>query len=201
MNWKSKITPSTTALFSAALASICCILPALALVGGISGFSAALTWLHPLRPYLITIAVLSLGFAWYRKLGAEDECNCAANGRARFFQSKTFLGVVTIVVALMAAFPSYSSIFYAKAEKRPVAYAKENLRVVEFAISGMTCNGCAQRVKRDIENLMGVVAADVSYKNGNAVVTFDGSQTKVSDIQTVIGSLGYSVTDLKVGSR
>lgn len=198
MNWKSKITPSTTALFSAALASICCILPALALVGGISGFSATLTWLHPLRPYLITIAIFSLGFAWYRKLGTDGECNCAANGIARFFQSKTFLGVVTIIVALMAAFPSYSSIFYAKAEKKPIVYAKENLRVSELTISGMTCDGCAQRVKRDIENLTGVIAAAVSYKNGNAVVAFDGSRTKVSDIQTIISSLGYGVTDFKV---
>lgn len=198
MNWKSKITPSTTALFSAALASICCILPALALVGGISGFSATLTWLHPLRPYLITIAIFSLGFAWYRKLGAEDECNCAANGIARFFQSKTFLGVVTLIVALMAGFPSYSSIFYTKAEKKTIAYAKENLRVSELTISGMTCDGCAQRVKRDIENLTGVIAAAVSYKNGNAVVAFDGSRTKVSDIQTIISSLGYGVTDFKV---
>jgi len=197
---KNRIVVLGAALLSAVIASICCIIPVLALVGGISGLSANLTWLHPLRPYLIIMAILSLGFAWYRKLGLAADCNCASNAITRFFQSRAFLGVVTIVVALMAAFPSYSNIFYAKAEKRPITYAKEKLHATEIKISGMSCTGCAQRIKREIENLTGVVAADVSYENGNAVVTFDGSLIKVSDIQTVIRSAGYGVTDFRAGA-
>jgi len=196
---KNNITVLAGALVGGLLASICCILPVLAIVGGISGFSASLSWFAPLRPYLIIMAILSLGFAWWRKFDSDAECNCAVDEKAKFLRSRYFLGVVTIIVAMMVAFPWYSGIFYGGAKKQQVAYAKEKLQVVEFTISGMTCNGCAGRVKRDIENLPGVVTADVSYENKNAVVTFDHAQVKASEIQTVIRSTGYSVTDFKVG--
>lgn len=197
---KNKIGMPMAALLGALLASLCCIIPTLALVGGISGFGASISWLSPLRPYLIAMAIVSLGFAWYRKVETEAECRCAEDGKEKFLQTKSFLGAITIAVILMAAFPWYSGIFYAAAEKRPVVSAKENLRTAEFKISGMTCNSCAKRVKRDVENLAGIITAEVSYENQEAVVTFDRLRAETSQISKIIESAGYSVTGVTVGS-
>lgn len=194
---KNKTGVLGAALLSAVLASLCCIVPVLALISGISGLGASVSWLSPLRPYLIAMAILSLGFAWYRKLGEEEECHCAEDGKTKFFQSKSFLGAITLIVILMAAFPWYSSIFYGTAERRPIAYKTENLNTAEFKISGMTCAGCAKRVKRDIENLAGIIAADVSFENKNAVVSFDRSLAETPQIRKVIEFAGYSVTGMK----
>ncbi len=51
---------------SAIAASLCCITPVLALISGASGAASAFSWMDPLRPYLIAITVLVLGFAWYQ---------------------------------------------------------------------------------------------------------------------------------------
>lgn len=188
-------------MLSAFFASLCCIVPAVALIAGISGFGASLSWLSPLRPYLIAMAILSLGYAWYRKFDSEEACQCAEDGKTKFLQSKSFLGAITIIVALMAAFPWYSGIFYRGAQRPPIAYLKENLNTAEFKISGMTCNGCAKRVKSDVEGLSGVVAADVSFENQNAIVTFDRLRVETLQIRKTIESAGYSVAGVKTGSK
>jgi len=89
-------------IFAAIAASLCCITPVLALVAGISGFASAFSWLDPLRPYLIGITVLVLGFAWYQKLKLkkEIECDCEEDDQPSFWQSKRFLAIITVIAAL-----------------------------------------------------------------------------------------------------
>ncbi|MDZ7646572.1 MAG: hypothetical protein U5K54_05000 [Cytophagales bacterium] len=47
-----------------------CITPVLALISGVGGIAATFSWLEPVRPYLIGITTLVLGFAWYQELEA-----------------------------------------------------------------------------------------------------------------------------------
>src|SRR3990172_5315672 len=102
-------------ILSAIAASLCCITPVLALIAGSSGIAATFSWLEPARPYLIVVTVLVLGFAWYQKLKpkkAEIECDCETDEKPSFLQSKRFLSIVTVLAALLLAFPYYSHIFY-----------------------------------------------------------------------------------------
>ena len=55
-------------LLAALAASLCCITPLLAVVGGLGGAASAFAWLEPYRPYLVALTVAVLGFAWYRQL-------------------------------------------------------------------------------------------------------------------------------------
>jgi mercuric ion transport protein len=55
-------------LLAALAASLCCITPLLAVVGGLGGAANSLAWLEPYRLYLVALTVGVLGFAWYRQL-------------------------------------------------------------------------------------------------------------------------------------
>lgn len=106
-------------ILTAIAASLCCITPVLALIAGASGMAATFSWLEPARPYLIGVTILVLGFAWYQKLKPRKEvdCDCEADDKPSFWQSKKFLFIVTVFSFLMLTFPYYSGIFFQKRNK------------------------------------------------------------------------------------
>src|SRR5690606_4204744 len=100
-------------------ASLCCITPVLALIAGTGSIASSFSWIEPARPYLIGLTVAVLLFAWYQKLKpqASDDCGCAIDEKPTFFQSKTFLLIITLFAALMIGFPSYAKFLFPKNEK------------------------------------------------------------------------------------
>lgn len=95
-NKKTNSVLSIIAAILAVLASkLCCILPAL---GVLAGTSSAIPWLaeiRPYRPYLITFSLITLAYAWYRKLRPKKAC-CHKDDS--FVNSKLFLLLITIFV-------------------------------------------------------------------------------------------------------
>jgi hypothetical protein len=97
---------SGTGVFTAIAASLCCFTPVLAFLGG-SSIAVNLSWMESFRPYLIGASVIALGLAWFQILKSRpaEQCNCLADKKERFFQSKKFLVCLTLLVALMISFP------------------------------------------------------------------------------------------------
>jgi len=186
-------------LLTAIAASLCCITPVLALIAGTSGLASTFSWLEPFRPYLIGLTIVVLAFAWYQKLKPKKEidCNCDTEEKPTFIQSKMFLGIITAFAIIMLAFPYYSSVFYPKTEKQIIVIDKSNIQKVEFTISGMTCAGCEEHVNHEVNKLTGIISSNVSYENEKALVEFDNSKTKITEIEKAINSTGYSVTHKK----
>ncbi|MEI2823847.1 MAG: mercuric transporter MerT family protein [Chitinophagaceae bacterium] len=93
-------------IFAAIAASLCCITPVLAFLGGASGLASSFSWIEPYRPYLIVATVLIFAFAWYQKLKPQKQvdCDCETDNKKSFWQSKLFLGIVTMIAALLLAF-------------------------------------------------------------------------------------------------
>ena len=96
-----------TGLLTAFVSSLCCTVPLLTLLVGATGSAGGWAWLEPLRPYCIALTVGALGWAWYEQLKPQKtmECNCETKKTA-FWQTKSFLGVVTGMALLLLAFPS-----------------------------------------------------------------------------------------------
>ncbi|WP_109437265.1 mercuric transport protein MerTP [Aquimarina sp. AU119] len=188
-----------TSLLTALTASICCITPVLALIAGTSGMASTFSWVEPFRPYLIGITISVLVLAWYQKLKSKKEidCECDTDEKPKFIQSKTFLGIVTVLSIIMLAFPYYSSVFYSKTEKQVIVVDKSNIKTTEFKISGMTCSSCEAHVNQEVNKLNGIVNSKTSYENGNAIIEFDKTKTNESEIEKAINSTGYKVTDKK----
>lgn len=194
---KSKL--AITSLLTAITASLCCIAPVLALIAGTSGFASTFSWIEPFRPYLIGLTIVVLLFAWYQKLKPEKEidCECETDEKPKFMQSKTFLGVVTVFVIVLLAFPYYSSMFYPNSEKQIVVVDKSNIKTTEYKISGMTCASCEAHVNHEVNKLNGIVNSKTSYENGNAIIEYDKTKTNEAEIEKAINATGYKVTDKK----
>ena len=63
----------------------------------------------------------------------------------------------------------------------------------EFPVIGMNCGGCAKKVKRNLEEVEGVVSADVSHTERRAVVEFDPAKTDLETLKDVVTGLDYKV--------
>ena len=189
-----------TGIITAVAASLCCITPVLALLAGTTGIASAFSWIEPFRPYLIGLTIITLGFAWYQKLKPveKDECGCDTTGQKKFFQTKMFLGLVTVFAALMIAFPYYSKMFYPKYKKQTVLVDKAIICTAEFKIRGMSCAACQEEVKHEVYKLPGVINADVYYAKRNAIITFDSSKINIKAIENAVNATGYKVTESKI---
>ena len=188
-----KIT-SSAGLLTAVLASLCCIAPVLALVGGVSGIAANFSWIESYRPYFIGLTMVVLGVAWYQKLRpnqAEANCGCEASTKISLWRSKAFLGMITVFAGLMLTFPSYAHIFYPTSENRSEVIHTQAFKKVEFKVSGMTCSGCEKHVEGQVTRLPGIVRVHASYEKANTKVEYDPTKTTVNDIQKAIDATGY----------
>lgn len=189
---------SSLGIMTAIAASLCCITPVLAALAGVSGLASTFSWLEPARPYFMGATVLVLGFAWYQKLrnGGTDtvNCDCETDQKPSFWQSRKFLGIVTVVAVLLLAFPGYASVFFSEAKNTAVVASQGDLQKVEFTIKGMTCTGCEHHVKSEVNKLDGIIEVSVSYEKGNAIVKFDKTKTSIEAITAAIDSTGYKVT-------
>ena len=188
-------------LLTAVAASLCCITPVLVLLGGASGLASSFSWVEPFRPYLIGLTVLVFAFAWYQKLKLQKQadCDCEADNKKSFWQSKSFLGIVTVVAALLIAFPYYAKAFYQKPQEiKVVVVDKTTIQQAVFKIKGMTCESCTQHVNSEISKVKGIIAFQTSYENANSIVKFDNSKTSVDSISAAINSTGYKVVSQTV---
>lgn len=184
-------------IIAAVAASLCCITPVLAFLGGASGLASSFSWIEPYRPYLIGLTIAIFAFAWYQKLKPQKQvdCECEADNKKSFWQSKLFLAIITIVAGLLIAFPYYAKIFYPKPqETRVIIVDKTDIATVQLNISGMDCEGCTAHINRELSKVNGVIEANASYKNENAIVKFDNSKTSVDSLASIINSIGYKVT-------
>ncbi len=186
-------------IFAAIAASLCCIIPVLAFLGGASGLASSFSWIEPYRPYLISATVLIFAFAWYQKLKPQKQvdCDCETDNKKSFWQTKTFLGIITIIAALLIAFPYYAKVFYPKPQQTKVIVVdKSNIQTVQFNISGMDCEGCTAHINSELSKVNGVIEANTSYNNANAIVKFDNSKISVDSIANAVNAIGYKVTSI-----
>lgn len=72
-----------------------------------------------------------------------------------------------------------------------VAAKTERVRV---AVEGMSCSGCAVGIKSMLKRTDGVISAEVSYENKEAVVEYDNERTTHEKIIEVITNLGYKAS-------
>ena len=185
--------------FAAIAASLCCITPLLAFLGGTSGLASSFSWIEPYRPYLIGATILIFSFAWYQQLKPQKQvdCDCEADNKKSFWQSKLFLGIVTVIATLLLAFPYYAKIFYPKPQQTKVIVVdKNNIQTVQLNISGMDCEGCTAHINSELSKVNGVIETNTSYKNANAIIKFDNSKISIDSIANAVNSIGYKVTSI-----
>ncbi|MBL4585989.1 MAG: mercuric transport protein MerTP [Flavobacteriales bacterium] len=199
---KTSSKAALTGIIAALAASSCCIPPVIALIAGVGGASSSLSWMEPFRPYLIGLAVVSIGYAWYANLKPKkvDDCGCDIE-KPKFYQTKGFLIGMTLFASVSIAFPYYSGIFYSDNSKQVVISDKSTIRSIEVSIEGMTCDACENHVNHAVNELSGIIGVTSSYANANTVVEFDETQTSIEDIEAAVNSTGYKAIGTKQTSN
>ncbi|WP_197203788.1 mercuric transporter MerT family protein [Crateriforma conspicua] len=220
----STVTPASTAksssgetvakivtIVSAIMASACCWLPLLLLAVGVSGAGIAAT-LETYRPLFIAVTFGFLGAAFYftyrpKKTAAEtghDCCPsestvagdcCAPTGNSRFNMmalNKVMLWGVTVLAIGLLFFPSYVGVFLGTADDSALS---ENMNQAVFKVDGMTCEGCSAIAAESIKTVPGVLAVEVNYERGEAVVGTENCCPMPRDeILAAIKNAGFSGT-------
>jgi mercuric ion transport protein len=185
------------AVFAAFAASLCCILPLLFVVLGLSVFGVAAVF-ETARPYLLGAAALLLAFGFYRAyIRREEACaaseECATKPISRVSRASLWLAVIGVVAFALA--PYYTGLI-----ARNIVPPNTQAAIVEeisavargkFKIKGMTCAGCADTIKAALERTAGVRRADVSYERGKAIIDYDPEAITAERLRDVINSTGF----------
>lgn len=200
-------------LVSAIMASACCWLPLVLLAVGVSGAGIAAT-LEEYRPYfmVITFGFLSAAFYYtYRpKKSAEtggghdccaaepagvDDCCVPRNGRFNMMaMNKVMLWGVTVMAVVFLLFPSYVGAFLGGDGKT----VTDNMNRAVIKVEGMTCEGCSAIAAKAIRTAPGVLAVEVNYEEGEAVVgTEICCPVPTKEILAAISDAGYSGHHIK----
>ncbi|MGM9636961.1 MAG: sulfite exporter TauE/SafE family protein [Eubacteriales bacterium] len=70
---------------------------------------------------------------------------------------------------------------------------QKNIVRITLRIDGMTCPNCEARIQRMLDSTEGVLSAKVSYRTGEAELSFDEEILTLKEIRKKIGELGYRV--------
>lgn len=185
-------------VFTALVASLCCITPVLTIAAGTSSVASTFAWIAPFRPYLVSLTVFILGFAWFQAFNTRKEDECGCEQKVSFFQSKKFLGILTIFSLVLITFPGYSKFFFNN-ESALIAQDQEKNKRIEFAVKGMTCASCELHIERELKKLPGVSFVKASYDQGSAIVEFDDKKVDKENIIAAVNSTGYKVEGFPSG--
>ena len=181
------------ALAAALLSSACCWLPLLLIGAGASAAGVA-GFFEAYRAWFLGATGLLLGAGFYFVYIRKPRCApgeaCEVPNPKLQRMNRVMLWIATVFVAAFAAFPNYVGVLLGGGGTPAAAQTAGISRT--YAIEGMTCEGCATHVREAIEKVPGVVAADVSYPERRARVTFSAG-TGVDDgaVLAAIANVGY----------
>jgi copper ion binding protein len=67
------------------------------------------------------------------------------------------------------------------------------METITLRVTGMTCGGCENAVKRALGRLDGVAAVDASHAQQSVTVTFDPAKAALDAVKERIAAAGYHV--------
>jgi len=188
-------------VITALLASLCCIAPVLAVLVGLGGIATTFSFLEPLRPYLIGLTVIVLGYAFYKaykpKKNNDIECACEPDEKPKFINSKKFLWMITAVSSLLITFPYYSNVLFPANDNEAVVQSN-NIVKVKLNIEGMSCTSCEESVNFALKSETGDTSVTSSYKSGTAYVEYDHTKINPEQLKkSVDEKVGYKVKNIE----
>lgn len=81
------------------------------------------------------------------------------------------------------------------------AHREINTKEVVLPIGGMTCAACAKAVERAVGKLPGVESAAVNFATEKAVIKYNPSEVRMSEIRQAIAKAGYKALEIENKDR
>ncbi len=74
-----------------------------------------------------------------------------------------------------------------------ITFMNTDISKTTLQVKGMHCASCAQNIEHSLKRADGVIYADVSFVNGEAVIEYDENRISEDKIKKVIKGLGYGI--------
>jgi copper chaperone len=65
---------------------------------------------------------------------------------------------------------------------------------ITLTVTGMTCGGCENAVRRVVSSIAGVANVTASHRDNRVTVEYDGTKAGRADIERAIQNAGYIVS-------
>jgi mercuric transport protein len=186
---------------AAIAASVCCVVPLLLVSVSVGGaWVGSLTILEPFRPYLMSITILLLAYAFYKIYSKSKAVSCApgsycANPRSEKI-NKITLWVSTVFVLGLLATPYIAEELAAgeNAEANRLNEQLAGLKQITLDVPGMSCASCPLTVQKSLKKLDGVISAKATLEDKKALVIFDPSKVTTEAMIEATTNAGYPST-------
>ena len=74
----------------------------------------------------------------------------------------------------------------------PVPISPKAKEEFELVVTGMTCGACVSKVQNAISRVSGVIDAEISLEEQNAVINVEKGKITIADLITAVGKTGFS---------
>lgn len=112
----------------------------------------------------------------------------------RVKNSRRRAGGSIVLAILVAANTLMITAATLRGSSRNSASSNSSASRVVIAVEDMHCDSCATGIKALLKRTPGVIAAEVSYKEKQAVVDYDSQKTTPEKIVEAINNLGYKAS-------
>ncbi|MFC0505289.1 heavy-metal-associated domain-containing protein [Micromonospora costi] len=80
----------------------------------------------------------------------------------------------------------------AAADSAPTTVDAASGVLATYAVSGMTCTGCANNVSKQVSSLEGVIGVEIDVASGTVAVT-SAAPLAVTDVRAAVEKAGYQL--------
>ena len=182
-------------LLVAIVASLCCITGILTMIIGSSIF-ISFKWLIPFKPFLVSLSILILFMTWYPKIKKTNKCHYIINKDTPKNNpiSNKWLTIWSIVIMLILSLPLILEFNGIPNESHNHFISFKKITQFELDIKHMEGFRCEYDISEAVCMIHGVLKAQVSYTDSNAIIEFDSKKTTIDGIINTIDNLGYQAT-------
>jgi copper chaperone CopZ len=197
MKSKAQILALGASVFSAVVASLCCIGPIVALLLGVGGFAGASLFAKWRLPLLVATLVL-LNLAWYLASITPKQRHCELGGPfLRWFKGKKNIALcgATVFVLVVATFPAWFNAIAGRVGfgSDPAMNATTTqLAILHARIPSMDCAACAVSIRMKLHRQPGIRSVVVTFDTKEAEVQYDPTQISSKQIISKINETGFS---------
>ena len=71
----------------------------------------------------------------------------------------------------------------------------------KFVVQGMTCEGCANKIKKSVSQVEGAELISFDIPAGEVEIKFDERLTSLEEVKTSISESGYPIIDEDTGAN
>ena len=165
---------------SGLISSSCCIIPIILVAFGFVSVSTAIA-ISQYKIYFLGAGIAALVvslFFFYGKI--KKQCGACSLNKKSFIGTAVALHVIAYIMLLYILSPFVAPAVYARSDVSKTGINPSETLFVK--IKGMSCPGCAEGIKYQLEDTYGVFNAEIDYMEGRGVIRYDPSKITPEEI-------------------